>query len=459
MPGPATPSASAPLRLSTQDRLALLATMMAVALVTLDATLTNTALPAIAADLQAPPAQAIWVVNAYQLAVAGCLLPFAALGDRLGARKVHLAGLVFYMLATLGCVLAPSLPTLAAARALQGIGGAAMMSVNIALVRQLYPPQHLGRGVGLNALVVGASFAAGPSLASLVLAVASWHWLFVVSLPVAALSLAVAWPTLPRPTRPGTALLDPVTALCAAVCFAGLIGGLSAATQRQPVTVVAPVLVLALAAGALLLHRQAGHPAPMLPVDLLRRPMFALSVATALCSFCAQGLAFVSLPFFFETVLHRDPVQTGFLMAPWAVVVAAAAPLAGRLSDSHAPGLMGGVGLAILSAGLVAMATLPGDASVLRIATSMAVCGLGFGLFQSPNLKAIMSAAPPERAGGASGMVAMARLNGQALGAALVALCFGIAGSQGPTVALALGAGFAALGAAASAARLWVKSH
>ena len=167
MPGPATSNASAPLRLSTQDRLALLATMMAVALVTLDATLTNTALPAIAADLQAPPAQAIWVVNAYQLAVAGCLLPFAALGDRLGARKVHLAGLVFYMLATLGCLLAPSLPTLAAARALQGVGGAAMMSVNIALVRQLYPPQHLGRGVGLNALVVGASFAAGPSLASL----------------------------------------------------------------------------------------------------------------------------------------------------------------------------------------------------------------------------------------------------------------------------------------------------
>ena len=462
MPTPAAvPAAGAaaapPLRLSTQDRLALVATMMAVALVTLDSTLINTALPAIAADLHAPPAQAIWVVNAYQLAVAGGLLPFAALGDRLGARKVHLAGLVFYMLATLGCLLADSLPTLAVARALQGIGGAALMSVNIALVRQIYPPQHLGRGVGLNALVVGASFAAGPSLASLVLAVGPWHWLFAISLPVAALALAVAWPTLPRPSRPGLALLDPITALCAAVCFAGLIGALSAATQRQPVSVFGPVLAVALAAGALLLHRQAGHPAPMLPVDLLRRPMFTLSIATAMCSFCAQGLAFVSLPFFFETVLHRNPVQTGFLMAPWAIVVAAAAPLAGRLSDSHAPGLMGGIGLTILSVGMVAMATLPGDATVLRIALSMALCGLGFGLFQSPNLKAIMSSAPPERSGGASGMVAMARLNGQAIGSALVALCFGIAAGQGPVLALALGAAFAALGAAASAARLWVR--
>ena len=341
-------------------------------------------------------------------------------------------------------------------RALQGVAAAAMMSVNIALIRSIFPPQHLGRGVGLNALVVGVSFAAGPTLASLVLSVAAWPWLFAINLPLALLSLAVAWPALPRGHTAGHAL-DPLTALLTALCFASLIGALSAATQRQPLVVVAPLAALALGAGALLLRRQAGHPAPMLPVDLLRRPMFALSICTAVASFCAQGLAFVSLPFFFETVLHRDPVQTGFLMAPWAIVVAAMAPIAGRLSDSQAPGLMGGIGLVILSAGMAAMALLPGDASVLRITVGMALCGMGFGLFQSPNLKAIMSAAPPQRAGGASGMVAMARLNGQALGAALVALCFGIAGSQGPTVALGLGAGFAALGACASAARLWVK--
>jgi len=449
--------ASAPASgLSRQQRLALVAVLLAVALATLDSTIVNTALPGIAADLQARPAQAIWVVNAYQLAVAGCLLPFAALGDRLGARQVHLGGLVAYMAASLGCALADSLTSLAIARALQGIAAAALMSVNIALIRAIYPPQMLGRGVGLNALVVGVSFAAGPTIASLVLSVAAWPWLFAINLPLALLSLLVAWPALPRGHTAGPAL-DPLTALLTALCFASLIGALSAATQRQPLVVVAPLAALALGAGALLLRRQAGHPAPMLPVDLLRRPMFALSICTAVASFCAQGLAFVSLPFFFETVLHRDPVQTGFLMAPWAIVVAAMAPIAGRLSDSQAPGLMGGIGLVILSAGMAAMALLPGDASVLRITAGMAVCGLGFGLFQSPNLKAIMSAAPPQRAGGASGMVAMARLNGQALGAALVALCFGIAGSQGPTVALGLGAGFAALGALASAARLWVK--
>jgi len=456
MPAPQpAPQPAAP-RLHPRDRLALVAVLLAVALVTLDSTIVNTALPAIAADLQARPAQAVWVVNAYQLAMAACLLPFAALGDRLGARPVHLGGLAFYMLAAVGSTLADSLPMLAATRALQGVAAAALMSVNIALIRSIYPPQNLGRGVGLNALVVGSFFAAGPSIASLVLSVAAWPWLFAVTLPLALVSLLVAWPVLPRSALRGHAL-DPRTALFTAVCFASLIGALATATQRHPAVVVLPLLALAVGALALLLRRQAGHPAPMLPVDLLRRPMFALSICTAVAAFCTQGLAFVSLPFFFETVLHRNPVQTGFLMAPWAVVVALAAPIAGRLSDSQAPGLMGGIGLALLSAGMAALALLPGDAPVLRIVAGMAVCGAGFGLFQSPNLKAIMSAAPAERAGGASGMVAMARLNGQALGAALVALCFGIAGSQGPVLALWLGACFAALGAASSAARLFVK--
>jgi DHA2 family multidrug resistance protein-like MFS transporter len=175
-----------------------------------------------------------------------------------------------------------------------------------------------------------------------------------------------------------------------------------------------------------------------------------------MASFAAQGLAFVSLPFFIEAVLRRDPVQTGFLIAPWAVVVAAGAPLAGRLSERVPPGLLGGIGLLLLCTGLLLLSGLRPDASTAAIVWRMALCGLGFALFQSPNLNALMSAAPPERSGSASGMVAMARLNGQALGAALVALCFGLAGAMGPVRALQLGALLAALAALASSARLVV---
>jgi DHA2 family multidrug resistance protein-like MFS transporter len=195
----------------------------------------------------------------------------------------------------------------------------------------------------------------------------------------------------------------------------------------------------------------------MLPVDLLRRPLFALSALTSVASFATQGLAFVALPFYFEQVLHRNPIETGFLMTPWAVLVAAMAPLAGRLSDRHPPGLLGGFGLAVLALGMASLAWLPAQPTVLDIVLRMAACGTGFGFFQAPNLRALMASAPPERSGGASGVIAMARLLGQTSGAALVALCFGLGGAHGATWALWLGAGTATLAAAASTARLWAR--
>ncbi len=442
--------------LTPRDRRALLAILLAIALGSLDTAIANTALPAIAADLQASPAASIWVVNAYQLAIVATLLPFAALGDLWGPRKVFLGGLAFFTLASLSCALADSLVTLTLARALQGLGTSAIMAVNIALIRLIYPAHRLGRGVGLNALVVGVGFAVGPTVASLVLSVATWPWLFAINVPLGLLCFAFGLPALPR-SEPKAHAFDPATAVLTAVTFAALIGALGAATQREDARWIASALLTAMVAGALLLRRQAGHPAPMLPVDLFRRPLFALSALTSVCAFATQGLALVSLPFYFEQVLHRDPIETGFLMTPWAVVVAAAAPFAGRLSDRHAAGLLGGIGLGVLALGMAALALLPANPGVLDIGLRMALCGIGFGFFQSPNLRALMASAPPERAGGASGVIAMCRLLGQATGAALVALCFSLAGAQGAVWALWLGAGTATLAAAASTARLWAR--
>ncbi len=456
VPVPSTDPTRSSDTLSPRDRRALLATLVAIFLGSLDTAIANTALPAIAADLQATPATSIWIVNAYQMAIVATLLPFAALGDLWGPRKVFLGGLAFFMLASGGCALADSLVTLTLARALQGVGASAIMAVNIALIRLIYPAHRLGRGVGLNALAVGVGFAIGPTVASLVLSVAGWPWLFAINVPLGLLCFAFALPALPLSEPRGHAF-DPATAVLTAVAFSALILALGAATQREDARWVAAALLTTLVAGALLLRRQAGHPAPMLPVDLLRRPLFALSAITSMCSFATQGLALVSLPFYFEQVLHRDPIETGFLMTPWAVVVAAAAPFAGRLSDRHAPGLLGGIGLTVLAVGMASLALLPANPSGLDIVLRMALCGLGFGFFQSPNLRALMASAPPERAGGASGVIAMGRLLGQASGAALVALCFGLAGAQGAVWALWLGAGTATLAAIASTARLWAR--
>jgi DHA2 family multidrug resistance protein-like MFS transporter len=438
------------------DLRALLAILLGVFLGSLDTSIANTALPAIAADLKASPAASIWIINTYQLAIVASLLPLAALGDLLGPRRVFLAGLALFTAGSLACAYATTLATLSAARAFQGIGAAGVMSVNIALIRLIYPADRLGRGVGLNALVVGLGFTLGPAVASLVLSLADWPWLFAIKVPLGLLALAFAWPALPR-TAPRAHRFDPLTAVLTAVAFAALIFALSAAAQREAWSTILPAAGLALAAGWGLLKRQSGHPAPMLPIDLLRRPLFAMSAVTSMASFTAQGLAFVALPFYFEAVLHRDPVDTGFLMMSWAIVVALSAPIAGRLSDRYPPGLLGGVGLSILCVGMVSLALLPADASALGIVLRMGLCGVGFGLFQSPNLNALMSSAPPERSGGASGVIAMARLLGQTSGAALVALCFGLAGVQGAGWALGLGAGFAGLAAVASLSRLWLR--
>jgi DHA2 family multidrug resistance protein-like MFS transporter len=184
--------------------------------------------------------------------------------------------------------------------------------------------------------------------------------------------------------------------------------------------------------------------------------MFTLSAATAVCSFVVQGLAFVSLPFYFEDVLMRSQVETGFFMTPWPFVVAIMAPIGGRLSDRYPAGILGGIGLALLGVGMALLAMLPATPGVADIVWRMAICGLGFGFFQTPNMKALMSSAPPHRSGSASGIVATARLIGQTTGAALAALCFGLADREGAVLALALGAGFAALGSIMSFLRMAV---
>jgi len=442
--------------LSATDRRALLAILLSVALGSLDTSIANTALPTIAGDLQVTPAASIWIINAYQMAIVATLLPFAAMGDLWGPRKVFLGGLAFFTVSSLGCALADSLVTLTLARVLQGVGASAIMSVNIALIGLIYPPDRLGRGVGLNALVVGVGFACGPIVASLVLSVASWPWLFAINVPLGLLCLGLGLRSLPR-SEPGLHRFDPATALLTGLTFSGLVLSLGLAAQRGDARWLGLAVLTTVAACALLLRRQAGHPAPMLPVDLLKRPLFALSAATSLCAFATQGLALASLPFYFEQVLHRDPIETGFLMTPWAVVVAAIAPLAGRLSDRHAPGLLGGIGLGMLALGMASLALLPAQPSVPDIVARMVLCGVGFAFFQSPNLRALMASAPRERAGGASGVIAMARLLGQATGAALVALCFSLAGTQGAVWALWLGAGTATLAAATSTARLWAR--
>jgi DHA2 family multidrug resistance protein-like MFS transporter len=436
-------------------RWAVAAIFTALAMASLDTAIANIALPAIAADLKVNPADVIWVVNVYQIALVATLLPLGALGEIVGHERIYLGGLVLFTLASLGCACATSLPSLLIARALQGLGASGVMSVNSALIRYIFPSRILGRGFGQNAFVVATAMTLGPTIASGILAIASWPWLFAVNIPFGLAAIGIGLKTLPSPPRAVHAF-DFLGALMATISLGLFILGIGSAAHASSPGLVASELAVAIVLGFFLIRRHAGHPAPMLPIDLFRRPMFALSAATAVCTFAVQGLAFVSLPFYFEDILHRSQVETGFFMTPWPLVVAIMAPVGGRLSDRYPVGVLGGIGLVLLGIGMALLAMLPASPGVFDIVWRMVICGFGFGFYQTPNIKALMSSAPADRSGSASGIVATARLIGQTLGAALTALCFALAGRNGATYALALGAGFAAVGCVMSFLRLTV---
>ena len=430
--------------------------VVAIFMAALDTSIANTALPTIAFDLSASPADSVWVVNAYQMALVVSLLPFASLGEIFGYRHVYLWGLAVFTVASLLCAVCWSLPSLTAARVIQGFGASGIMSVNTALIRFIYPAKSLGRGFGVNALVVAVSTAVGPTVAAAILSVASWQWLFAINVPFGLVALVLGLRVLP-PTRRATHRFDAASAALNAATFGCLIFGIGEAAHGASGVVTVLSLAASVAAGVMLIHRQLQLPAPMLPVDLYRRPMFALSSATALCSFAAQGIAFVALPFYFQTVLGLSAVQTGLLLTPWPVMTAITAPTAGALSDRYPPAILGGIGLAVLGLGLALIATLPGHPGTLGIVWRMMICGAGFGFFQSPNQRAIMTSAPPDRSGGASGIVATSRLVGQAIGAALVAFCFSLSMQSGPSLALGLAAAFAGVGSVVSFCRIWAR--
>jgi len=432
---------------------AVLAMSLALTMAVLDGTMVNIALPEIARDLEVRPAQSIWVVNAYQLSITIALLPLAALGEIVGYRRIYLVGIALFTAASLACALADSLTTLVIARSLQGLGAAGLMSVNTAVLRFIWPRRSFGRGLGINAMVVAVSAAAGPSTAAAILSVAPWPYLFAINLPLGLLVL-LAGHTLPTTPLSGQRF-DLASAALSALTFGLLILGIQSLGHNGASWPVLAQFAGAGLAGWLLVRRQLSQPAPLLPVDLLRIPQFALSIGTSICSFAAQMLAFVSLPFYLQGGLGRSAVDSGLLMTPWPLATVVMAPIAGRLADRHPAGLLCSLGLALLATGLAALALLPAQPDDADIAWRMVLCGLGFGLFQSPNNRAMLSAAPVQRSGGASGMLGTARVLGQTSGAALTALAFGLF-PPGTTAALVMGAGFAGLAACFSVARLKV---
>jgi DHA2 family multidrug resistance protein-like MFS transporter len=291
-------------------------------------------------------------------------------------------------------------------------------------------------------------------VAAAILSMGTWPWLFAVNIPFGIVAVIVAVRALPHTPRAGHRF-DMLGAILVALMFGLLIASIDGIGHGESWPLLVGEIALTLGIGYAMVRREATTVSPMLPVDLMRIPIFALSIVTSVGSFAGQMLALVSLPFLLQSQMHFTAVETGLLMTPWPIAIAIVSPIAGRLADRYPAGLLGAIGLVLFAAGLFALAMLPAQASIPDIAWRMVLSGIGFGLFQTPNNRAMIGAAPRERSGGASGMLGVARLLGQTIGAALVALIFARVSLAGTQTSLLVGVGFALAAALVSGLRLF----
>ncbi len=430
---------------------AIVAVSFGTALLIIDGGVATVALPTIARDLKVDSSAAVLVVTVYQLVLVMALLPLSALGDRIGLKRLYQYGQLLFTVATGLCFFAKSLPFLLIVRAAQALGAAAALSVTSALVRSLYAPERLGRGLALNGVMVSAGAALAPTLGGLILAVAPWPWVFAAGVPFALMSLLLgqALPSSAPRDRP----YDLLAALLCALTFGLTISGLESAVHGQSPVVSAAIVAAGVAIGIVFVRHELGRANPIMPVDLLRQPVFALSTVGALTAFTASMTLLLSLPFRLTHGFGFSPEAIGAMIAPWPLTTLFVAPIAGALSDRIPAGILGGIGMTIATAALLLLAFLPAHPDHFDIGWRMSLCGSGFGMFLSPNARLILGSAPRDRAASAGGLIATTRLTGQTLGATLVAtlLAVGVGTTATPPL---VAAGLAVVAGLCSVARL-----
>ncbi len=431
--------------------LAVAAISAGTALTIIDGGIATVALPTIARDLSVDSSAVVTVVTVYQLILAMALLPFSGLGDRIGLKRMYQYGQLLFTVATLLCFFAKSLPFLLVVRAAQALGAAAALSVSSALIRSIYPAKQLGRGLGINSVVVSSSAALAPTLGGLVLAIAPWPWVFASAVPFAIASLVLGR-ALPEPV-PREGKFDVLGAVMCAAMFGLVIGGAETAVHGSSPVVSAAIVLTGMLIGYYFVRRERGESQPILPIDLLARPVLALSAIGAFTAFVASMTLLLSTPFRLTQGFGWSAAEVGAAIAPWPLTNMIVAPLAGWLSDRYPAGLLGGIGMGISITALLLIAFLPADPSYFDIAWRMALCGSGFGMFMPPNARLIIGSAPRERAAAAGGLVSTVRLVGQTTGATLVAalLASGIGAGMAPPL---VAAGLALVAGLCSVARL-----
>lgn len=417
---------------------AMFAVMTSTTMAVFDGAMVNIALPQIARALHVNGSDAVWIANGYLLSTAMTLAIFAALATRWGFRTLFATGLSVFTLASLGCALSSSLEMLVAMRILQGIGGAATLSIAPAILRAIFPNRLLGRILGMNALLIASSTAIAPVLGGTLLATLSWQWLFAINIPLGVVALALTLRVIPSNRHTQRGAFDTLGALLSATTLGAVIMASDAFSHAGSLAQALVWGLVALVAGLLFIRHQRNVAQPLLPLELFTSARFSLAALTSLSSFVSQGITFVALPFLFQQVYGYSAFSAALLFTAWPVGIILVAPHAGRLADRYAPALIATSGLCLFAIGLLLLALLPEHAQAWDITLRSLVCGIGFGCFQSPNNREMLASASRELSSYASGILAIVRTFGQCLGTAFVGVTFSLYTQQAAAIRLSL---------------------
>ncbi|QGU15252.1 MFS transporter [Leclercia sp. 119287] len=410
----------------------MIAVMIATLMGVFDGTMINIALPSMAQAMRVPANIAVWFANGYLLSAAMTLLIFASLAARYGTRPIFLGGLATFTLASLGCALAKTPEMLIGMRILQGIGGAATLSIAPAILRSVFPGRLLGRVLGLHALLIASSTAIAPVLGGTILDTFSWQWLFAINLIPGTLALVLAGKALPGKPTSGNAAFDTLGAVLSATLLGSTIMAANSLSSHQTAShhkTVSWGLLAIISIMAFIWHIRRVQ-APLLPPAIFKNGRFTLAALTSLASFISQGITFIALPFLFQSVYGYSPVVSALLFIPWPIGIVLIAPHAGRWADTLSAPLISTIGLAIFVVGLILLAMLPATPAVWDICLRSLVCGIGFGCFQSPNNREMLSNVSREYASYGSGILSIARTFGQCLGAAVVGILLSVMSTE-----------------------------
>jgi DHA2 family multidrug resistance protein-like MFS transporter len=415
------------------------------ALFVVDGAIANVALPTIAHDLGVGNGAVTNVVTVYQLVLVMLLLPFSSLGDRMGHRSFYQLGQLVFLLASAATLFANNFALLLVVRALQALGAGMALSVSAAMLREIYPADRLGSGMGINSVIVASSAALAPTIGGYIVANLEWRWVFIVAAPLAALSLLLGR-SLPEPVRQDREP-ETLSGVWSALTVLLLIGGLQLAMHAAAPAWGIALAVLGAVSAWFLVQRERQRSHPVVPVDLLAMPVIGLSALAAVCAFIATGSLMLALPFRLEEALGYTPDKVGLLLLPFPLTMLVVSPLAGWLSDRIAPTKLGITGMAIAIAGLALMVTMPVQPGQFGIAWRLSLCAVGFGLFFAPNSRLLIGRAPKHRAAAAGGLLSTARLSGQTLAAAAVGILLaqGLGTGASPLVLASIFAVIAAL--------------